>query len=174
MKKLFFLLCLTGLTLTASAEEFKLDVPEMEPKLTYGENTSTLPVLNLNALSADAMEATGDWKPDFDFFKSKTAPGVKPYKFMDDMTFVGVPLFFAGPVAAFFNSADFSTAVSDDFREAVERFKSMDIGEFIQDVGPKDYEGLLDEGDAYYGEPSALALGFYYRKKPIMIINTDV
>ncbi|MBR6275408.1 MAG: phosphatase PAP2 family protein [Prevotella sp.] len=36
------------------------------------------------------------WKPDFDFFKSKTNPGVKPYKFMDDMTFVGVPLFAAG------------------------------------------------------------------------------
>lgn len=96
MKKLFFLLCLAGLTLTASAEEFKLDIPEMEPKLTYGETTTTLPVLNLNGLSADAMETTGDWKPDFDFFKSKTAPGVKPYKFMDDMTFVGVPLFFAG------------------------------------------------------------------------------
>ena len=33
---------------------------------------------------------------DFDFFKSKTNPGVKPYKFMDDMTFVGIPLFVAG------------------------------------------------------------------------------
>jgi hypothetical protein len=35
-------------------------------------------------------------KMDFDFFKSKTNPDVKPYKFMDDMTFVGVPLFVAG------------------------------------------------------------------------------
>jgi membrane-associated phospholipid phosphatase len=33
---------------------------------------------------------------DFDFFKSKTNPGLKPYKFMDDMTFVGIPLFVAG------------------------------------------------------------------------------
>ncbi|MBO6188537.1 MAG: phosphatase PAP2 family protein, partial [Prevotella sp.] len=33
---------------------------------------------------------------DFDFFKQKTNPGVKPYKFMDDMTFVGIPLFAAG------------------------------------------------------------------------------
>jgi len=33
---------------------------------------------------------------DFDFFKSKTNPGVKPYKFMDDLTFVGIPLFVAG------------------------------------------------------------------------------
>ena len=96
MKKLFFLLCLAGLTLAASAEEFKLDVPEMEPKLTYGETTTTIPALDLNAVSADAMTTTGDWKPDFDFFKSKTAPGVKPYKFMDDMTFVGIPLFVAG------------------------------------------------------------------------------
>ena len=63
---------------------------------------------------------------------------------------------------------------ADDFREAVERFRSGGIGEFIQDVGPKDYERLLNEGDAYYGEPSALALGFYYRKKPVMITNTDV
>jgi len=35
-------------------------------------------------------------KQDFDFLKSKTTPGVKPYKFMDDLTFVGVPLFIAG------------------------------------------------------------------------------
>ena len=36
------------------------------------------------------------WKPDFDFFKQKTNPNVKPYKFMDDLTFVGIPLFVAG------------------------------------------------------------------------------
>ena len=35
-------------------------------------------------------------KMDFDFFKQKTNPDVKPYKFMDDLTFVGVPLFAAG------------------------------------------------------------------------------
>ena len=37
-----------------------------------------------------------DAKMDFDFFKSKTNPGVKPYKVMDDLTFVGIPLFMAG------------------------------------------------------------------------------
>ncbi|MBR2239462.1 MAG: phosphatase PAP2 family protein [Prevotella sp.] len=35
-------------------------------------------------------------KMDFDFFKSKTNPDIKPYKFMDDLTFVGIPLFVAG------------------------------------------------------------------------------
>ncbi|MBQ8701934.1 MAG: phosphatase PAP2 family protein [Prevotella sp.] len=45
--------------------------------------------MNLNA-------ADKKWKPDFDFFKQKTNPGVKAYKFMDDLTFVGIPLFAAG------------------------------------------------------------------------------
>lgn len=33
---------------------------------------------------------------DLDFFKQKTNPDVKPRKFMDDMTFVGIPLLVAG------------------------------------------------------------------------------
>lgn len=32
----------------------------------------------------------------WDFIKPKVRPGVKPYKFMDEMTFVGIPLFAAG------------------------------------------------------------------------------
>ena len=37
-----------------------------------------------------------DVKMDFDFFKQKSKPGVKPYRFIDDLTFVGIPLFFSG------------------------------------------------------------------------------
>ncbi len=37
--------------------------------------------------------------PDFNFFKSRTNPAVKPYKFLDDQTWVGIPLFFAGMIA---------------------------------------------------------------------------
>ena len=99
MKRLFFLLCcLTGMTLSASAEDMKLTVPEMEPKMTYGETRTYRPELNMNmaTTSASATMNAGAWKPDFDFFKSKTNPGVKPHKFMDDMTFVGIPLFAAG------------------------------------------------------------------------------
>ena len=36
---------------------------------------------------------------DFNFIKSRTNPAVKPYKFLDDQTWVGVPLFFAGLLA---------------------------------------------------------------------------
>ena len=96
MKKLFIFLCLAAMTLTASAEDLTLVAPELEPKLTYGETMIYRPELRLDAPSMDVMVSANHWKPDFDFFKSKTNPGVKPYKFMDDMTFVGVPLFVAG------------------------------------------------------------------------------
>ena len=96
MKKLFILLCLAAMTLTAFAEDLTLEAPELEPKLTYSETMTYRPELRLDAPSMDVMATANHWKPDFDFFKSKTNPGVKPYKFMDDMTFVGIPLFAAG------------------------------------------------------------------------------
>ena len=40
--------------------------------------------------------ALTDAAPDFDLFKQKTAPGLKRYRPMDDITFVGVPLFLSG------------------------------------------------------------------------------
>ena len=96
MKKLFIVCCLLGMAMASFAEDMKLTVPELEPKLSYGETMTYRPELSLNLHKADAVAASDAWKPDFDFFKSKTKPGVKPYKFMDDMTFVGIPLFVAG------------------------------------------------------------------------------
>ena len=69
-------------------EPLKLETPEMKAELVKLPNRSTL---NLDMVAPMASP-----KMDFDFFKSKTNPDVKPYKFMDDMTFVGVPLFVAG------------------------------------------------------------------------------
>ena len=37
--------------------------------------------------------------PDFNFIKSRTNPNVKPYKFLDDQTWVGIPVFAAGLIA---------------------------------------------------------------------------
>ena len=37
--------------------------------------------------------------PDFNFIKSRTNPAVKPYRFLDDQTWVGIPLFAAGLIA---------------------------------------------------------------------------
>jgi membrane-associated phospholipid phosphatase len=86
-----------ALTAQANAENYrdmsplKLEVPEMKVELVK------LPLQPLTAqpLNTD-IDMADSWKPDFNFFKQKTNPGVKPYKFMGDLTFVGIPLFVAG------------------------------------------------------------------------------
>jgi membrane-associated phospholipid phosphatase len=65
-----------------------LETPEMKAELV------DLP--EQSSIRFDMLAPSASPKMDFDFFKSKTNPGVKPYKFMDDMTFVGIPLFVAG------------------------------------------------------------------------------
>lgn len=90
----FFTFVAVALTIQANADNYqdteplKLEVPEMKIELgkLYEQPTLTL----------DRMAPTASPKMDLDFFKLKTNPSVKPYKFMDDLTFVGVPLFVAG------------------------------------------------------------------------------
>jgi hypothetical protein len=90
----FFTLLVVVLAGQANASSYRnmepmtLDVPELKFEVTsQPEQVSN----NLEVAYPSASP-----KMDVSFFKSKTNPGVKPYKFMDDMTFVGVPLFFAG------------------------------------------------------------------------------
>ena len=71
----------------------KLETPEMKPELV---ELPANPFTSTDPLATDITTVNGGM--DFDFFKSKTNPCVKPYTFMDDMTFVGVPLFIAGMV----------------------------------------------------------------------------
>ena len=101
--KLFLTTVFATFAMQASADNYldtevlTVEVPEMKAELV---DVSTLPAnsmsLDLSTTSMNTVSTTGSWKPDFDFFKSKTNPGVKPYKFMDDMTFAGIPLFVAG------------------------------------------------------------------------------
>ena len=82
------------LTVQAYADNYrdmkpiKLETPEMMP--TLGDLSAR------SSVRLGMAEPSASSKMDFDFFKSKTNPGIKPYKFMDDMTFVGIPLFVAG------------------------------------------------------------------------------
>ena len=93
MKQLLLLIALV-LTCQANADNYRdmkpltLDTPEMKAELVDMSEQS--------AVHLDMAAPSASPKMDFDFFKSKTNPGVKPYKFMDDMTFVGLPLFVAG------------------------------------------------------------------------------
>ena len=92
--KHFLLLMALAFACQAKADNYRdvasltLEVPEMKAELV------SLPEQEAARLDVGAPSATP--KMDFDFFKSKTNPGVKPYKFMDDLTFVGIPLFAAG------------------------------------------------------------------------------
>jgi len=105
-----FTLASVALTVQANAESLsyenfrdmeplKLEVPEMKAELdqkTLAEQ-STKKQLEPSVMPLTSNVETADkWKPDFNFFKQRTNPGVKAYRFIDDMTFVGIPLFAAG------------------------------------------------------------------------------
>ena len=82
------------LTVQANADNYRdmkpltLEAPEMKAELV------DLP--EARPIHLDMTMPAASSKMDFDFFKQKTNPGVKAYKFMDDLTFVGIPLFAAG------------------------------------------------------------------------------
>ena len=82
------LACQAKANIYRDMEPLTLEKPEMKAELV------DLP--GQSSIRLDMAVPSASPKMDFDFFKSKTNPGVKPYKFMDDMTFVGIPLFVAG------------------------------------------------------------------------------
>ena len=90
----YFTMLAVVLTVQVYADSYRdmspltLEKPEMKAELVELSMPST-PRLDMESPSDSP-------KMDFDFFKSKTNPDVKPYKFMDDLTFVGIPLFAAG------------------------------------------------------------------------------
>ena len=60
------------------------------------------------------------------------------------------------------------------YRGSVKNFEKMQIGDYIENADSREFRTYLSNSDAYYGEPSALALSFAYAQKPVMLINTDV
>lgn len=69
--------------------------------------------------------------PDFHFLKNTTNPAVKPYTFMQDQTWVGLPIFLAGMIAKFEkkgfvqdynNSAPSSRLIQYNFHSEIDNF----------------------------------------------------
>ena len=75
---------------TIDTEPLKLVAPEMTPQLVKINDNPFARTVSYNPTETERSFG------DFDFFKTKTNPDVKPFKVMDDLTFVGVPLFIAG------------------------------------------------------------------------------
>jgi hypothetical protein len=148
-----------------ATEPLKLEVPEMKAEL-------------VNA-TLDMKMPEASPKMDFDFFKSKTNPGVKPYKFMDDMTFVGVPLFVAGMLIkgdkAMFrvNNKDGkkNTQLLTDFKTGIDDYTQffgpvLTVGLKLGGYeGRSDWPRLLASAAMSYGLMAVLVNGIKYTAK---------
>ena len=141
-KNLWLTLILLSLALTASAsdltgsEPLKLTVPQMEPRLVYPIETKEVkPVLSLRTMPSST---TSDKKPYWSWMY--TNEDVKPYKFMDDLTFAGVPLFVAGIIAKS-EKKSFRQNTKDNKHTLVTDFKTG-IDDYTQFFGPTLTTGL--------------------------------
>ena len=181
--KQFFCTLLTLLSIVVAQadnyrdmEPLRLNVPEMKAELT----AYTAPEVHLSV-----PMATTAWQPDIDFFKSKTNPGVKPYRFMDDLTFVGVPLFIAG-WAIKGDKAMFRTNYKDqqgnqrrntqlltDFKTSIDDYTqffgpAMVVGLKLGGVeGRSDWPRLMSSAMMSYAIMAAFVNGIKYTAKEI-------
>ena len=113
-------------------ESLKLETPEMKPELVaLPANPFTSPEASFATANSQGM--------DFRFFKQVTNPGVKPYKFMDDLSFVGVPLFVAGIIA---KSEKTAFRQNDGSKHVLLTDFKTHIDDYLQFFGPVATAGL--------------------------------
>ena len=159
-----------------SSESLKLTIPEMKPEL----NMALYQPLGYYEQAMLAMpEQKAEPKMDFDFFKSKTAPGVKPYKFWDDVTFVGVPVFLAGIAikgdkANFrqdYNNTHSNTRLITNFKTRIDDYTqffgpAMTVGLKVAGVeGRSDWPRLVTSSLLSYGVMAGFVNGIKYTAK---------
>ena len=155
--KLFLITMLLALSSQANADNYlemkpiKMEVPEMKAELVnvsevnvgltevpeMGMGQADEQEVNTTGMSLNINKSANTWKPDFAFFKSRTKEGLKPYKFMDDMTFAGVPLFIAGIIA----KSEKNAFKQQTKHSLVTNFKTG-IDDYTQFFGPAAVVGL--------------------------------
>ena len=155
--KLFLITMLLALSSQANADNYlemkpiKMEVPEMKAELVnvsevnvgltevpeMGMGQADEQEVNTTGMSLNMNKSANTWKPDFAFFKSRTKEGLKPYKFMDDMTFAGVPLFIAGIIA----KSEKNAFKQQTKHSLVTNFKTG-IDDYTQFFGPAAVVGL--------------------------------
>ncbi len=177
MKKILFSLCLMTTVLVASAEDLKLTLPEMEPRLSSGMVQNYRPELSLNMMSLNMMNVS---MPETDKLTwMETNPGVKPYKVMDDLTFVGVPVFVAGIIAKSekkyfaqqYQNSHANTRLLTNFKTSIDDYTqyfgpAMTLGLKIGGVeGRSDWGRFLASSAMSYGIMAAIVNGIKYTAK---------
>ena len=155
--KLFLITMLLVLSSQANADNYletkpiKMEVPEMKAELVnvsevnvgltevpeMGMGQADEQEVNTTGMSLNMNKSANTWKPDFAFFKSRTKEGLKPYKFMDDMTFAGVPLFIAGIIA----KSEKNAFKQQTKHSLITNFKTG-IDDYTQFFGPAAVVGL--------------------------------
>ena len=155
--KLFLITMLLALSSQANADNYlemkpiKMEVPEMKAELVnvsevnvgltevpeMGMGQADEQEVNTTGMSLNMNKSANTWKPDFAFFKSRTKEGLKPYKFMDDMTFAGVPLFIAGIIA----KSEKNAFKQQTKHSLITNFKTG-IDDYTQFFGPAAVVGL--------------------------------
>ena len=130
-----------------------LTKPDLKPELTFtdldcnfGEDITA--ITHTNATGRPDFPITTSPKfapePKYQLTWMRTNPGVKPYKFMDDLTFVGVPLFVAGIIAKS-EKKSFRQNTPDNKHTLLTDFKTH-IDDYSQFFGPVVTTGLKIAG----------------------------
>ena len=156
----------------------KLVTPEMTPTLNYGEARTFRPELEtLTSYSSQTMNTCdhAPWaKENWTWMRSN--PDAKPYEFMDDLTFVGVPLFVAGIIAksekhAFRQNDGSKHVLLTDFKTGIDDYlqffgPAMTVGLKIGGVeGRSDWGRLLASSAMAYGIMAAFVNSIKYTAK---------
>ena len=123
-----------------NTEPLKVEIPEWNYSLT----TSTKPAPKMRLGELPMASTTYNTEATRDVYKwAANKPGIKPYKFMDDMTFVGVPMFVAGILLKSEKNA-FRQNYKDEFHantRLLTNFKTS-IDDYTQYFGPAMTLGL--------------------------------
>ena len=150
-------------------EPLKLEVPEMSTTLNYSSLNTYRPELKLR------VEDHAPWAKE-NWTWMRTNPGVKPYKFMDDLTFVGIPVFLAGIIAksektAFRQNDGSKHVLLTDFKTSIDDYTqyfgpALTLGLKIGGVeGRSDWGRFLASTAMSYGIMAALVNGIKYTAK---------
>ena len=182
MKKLLTLFALLVVCMMMKASDFdytnmeplKLTTPELKVELTLNATNNYRPELELPVLSESASKTIG-----LDFRWKHTNEGVQPFKVMDDLTFVGVPLFLAGWAVkgdkAMFRvnnkGSNRNTQLLTDFKTGIDDYTqyfgpAMTVGLKLGGYeGRSDWSRLLASAAMSYGIMAGLVNGIKYTAK---------
>ena len=159
---------------------WELTTPVMEPRLTYKATSTYRPELELRL---DERLRVGDgtsgihapWAKE-NWTWMDTNPGVKPYKVMDDLSFVGIPVFAAGWIikgekASFrqdYNNPHSNTRLITNFKTGIDDYTqyfgpAMTVGLKLGGYeGRSDWGRLLASAAMSYGIMAGFVNGIKY------------